>query len=79
MRRNEPISTQSNQSLRTKEKSMWKFEVYADTGGNYRWRLKSSNGQVVASSGESFDSKSNAERAAENVRDNAGGASIADA
>jgi uncharacterized protein YegP (UPF0339 family) len=58
---------------------MWKFEIYADASDNYRWRLKASNGQIVASSGESFDSKSNAERAAENVRDNAGGASIVDA
>lgn len=51
-------------------------EIYPDTAGNYRWRLKSSNGQIVASSGEAYDSKSNATRAAENVRDNAGGASI---
>lgn len=55
---------------------MWKFEIYPDSAGNYRWRLKSSNGQIVASSGESFASRANAERAAENVRDNAGGASI---
>jgi uncharacterized protein len=55
---------------------MWKFEIYADSAGNYRWRLKAGNGQTVASSGESFDSRSNAERAAENVRDNAGDASI---
>lgn len=58
---------------------MWKFEIYADASSNYRWRLKAANGQIVASSGESFDSKSNAERAAENVRDNAGGATIEDA
>jgi uncharacterized protein YegP (UPF0339 family) len=53
-----------------------KFEVYADAGGHYRWRLVSSNGQVVASSGESFASKANATRAAENVKANAGSASI---
>ncbi len=53
-----------------------KFEIYADAGGNYRWRLVSSNGQIVASSGEAFASKSNAQRAAENVRDNAGKATI---
>jgi len=57
---------------------MWKFEIYLDSAGNYRWRLKSSNGQTVASSGESFDSKSNATRAAENVKENAGGAEIDD-
>jgi len=53
---------------------LWSYEVYADTGGNYRWRAKAGNGQKVASSGESFASQSNATRAYENVRDNAGGA-----
>jgi uncharacterized protein YegP (UPF0339 family) len=56
-----------------------KFEIYQDSGGNYRWRLIASNGQNVASSGESFASKANATRAAENVRDNAGKATIVDA
>lgn len=55
---------------------MWKFEIYADTGNRYRWRLKASNGQTVASSGESFDSRSNAKRAAENVKANAGSAKV---
>jgi len=53
-----------------------KFEIYADAGGSYRWRLVSSNGQTIASSGESFDSKSNARRAAENVKENASKATI---
>jgi uncharacterized protein YegP (UPF0339 family) len=55
---------------------MWKFEVYADSGGNYRWRLKAANGQTVAASGESFASKANAREAAENVKANAGGAAV---
>jgi uncharacterized protein YegP (UPF0339 family) len=58
---------------------MWQFEVYADEGGQYRWRLVASNGQTVASSGESFASKSNAREAAENVKKNAGGADVVDA
>lgn len=53
-----------------------RFEIYADAGGSYRWRLVASNGQTVASSGESFSSKTNARRAAENVRDNASKAQI---
>ena len=53
----------------------WNYDVYADTGGNCRWRAKAGNGAIVASSGESFDSKSNAQRAADNVKDNAGSAS----
>jgi uncharacterized protein YegP (UPF0339 family) len=53
-----------------------RFEIYADASGSYRWRLVASNGQTVASSGESFASKANARRAAENVKDNAGKAEI---
>ena len=33
------------------------WEMYRDTGGKYRWRLHASNGILVASSGESFSSK----------------------
>ncbi len=55
-----------------------KFHVYRDSGGSYRWRLVASNGQTVASSGESFESKSNARRAAENVKANAGTAEVVD-
>lgn len=55
-----------------------KFEIYADSAGKYRWRLKDGNGEKVASSGESFDSKGNAKRAAENVKKTAPSADIED-
>ena len=34
-----------------------KFEVYADKRGEYRWRLKASNGIAIASSGEGYKAK----------------------
>jgi uncharacterized protein YegP (UPF0339 family) len=43
-----------------------KLQVYPDSGSKHRWRLVADNGRVVASGGESFDSKSNARRAAQN-------------
>ncbi|MCS3442207.1 hypothetical protein [Microbacterium phyllosphaerae] len=47
------------------------YEVYLDDGGSeYRWRAIR-GGNNVASSGEGFPTRSNAERAAANVRDNA--------
>jgi uncharacterized protein YegP (UPF0339 family) len=55
---------------------MAKFIIYADRSGSYRWRLEASNGQTVASSGESFASKSNARRAAEGVKESAPKADI---
>ncbi|MDX6699602.1 MAG: hypothetical protein QOE65_2999 [Solirubrobacteraceae bacterium] len=56
-----------------------KFVIYIDRAGQYRWRLVAANGRTVGDSGEGYDSRSNARRAAENVRDNAGRASIEDA
>jgi uncharacterized protein YegP (UPF0339 family) len=52
------------------------FVVHADKAGSYRWKLVSSNGQTIATSGESFSSKSSARNAAENVKERAGEASV---
>jgi uncharacterized protein YegP (UPF0339 family) len=56
--------------------SMWKFEVYRDAAGEWRWRLKAANGRIVADSGEGYASDHNARRAAENARSSIGGARI---
>jgi uncharacterized protein YegP (UPF0339 family) len=50
-----------------------RYETNEDTGGSWRW-LAGRSSDKVAASGESFYSESNAERAYENVRDNAGNA-----
>ena len=47
---------------------VWKFEVFAGSSGQYNWRLFADNGQNVASSGEPFASKSNADRAADGFK-----------
>ena len=44
------------------------FVVYEDSAGKYRWRLKGGNGEIVATSGEAFANKSNADRAAEGFK-----------
>ena len=43
------------------------FEIYQDKSGEWRWRLRSSNGQLVANGGEGFASKSNVIRALESL------------
>lgn len=45
-----------------------RFELYRDRGGDWRWRLRHRNGQVIAASGESFDSKRNARDGAGSVK-----------
>ena len=38
-----------------------KFEVYQDKRGEYRWRRKASNGQIVGASSEGYKKKADAE------------------
>ncbi|WP_343945564.1 YegP family protein [Pseudonocardia zijingensis] len=52
-----------------------KFEVYKDRAGKYRFRLKASNGQVVAT-GEAYETKSSALKGCESVQKAADGAQI---
>ena len=47
------------------------FELYADDAGEWRFRLRHDNGNVVGDSGEGYASKSNAKRALSKLRDHA--------
>jgi len=42
-----------------------KFEVYEDKRGEYRWRRKASNGQIVGAASEGYKNKSDAKANAE--------------
>jgi uncharacterized protein YegP (UPF0339 family) len=53
------------------------IEVYDDSGGRSRWRLKSSNGQTIASAGQSYATASSARRAANAFKANAGKSTFA--
>lgn len=52
-----------------------KFEVYTDKAGKFRFRLKASNGQVVAT-GEAYETKTAAKDGCEAVQRAANGAQI---
>ncbi|MBP7120100.1 MAG: YegP family protein [Methanolinea sp.] len=52
-----------------------KFEVYFDKAGKYRFRLKASNGEIIAV-GESYSSKSACMNGIESVKKNAATAVI---
>jgi uncharacterized protein YegP (UPF0339 family) len=51
------------------------FQLYKDRKGEYRWRLKHPNGNILATSSEGYKSKDSAMRCIENVR-SAGEASV---
>ena len=46
----------------TENTIMGKFQIFQDKSGEYRWRLKSANGQIVATSGEGYKQKADAQK-----------------
>lgn len=57
---------------------MTKFELYQDNSGEYRWRLRASNGQLIANGGEGYSQKSSARDAIERVQEQAPSAEVED-
>ena len=54
-----------------------KFEIYKDKKGEYRFRLKAANGEVIAV-GESYKSKASCEDGIDSVKRNASEAELVD-
>ncbi len=50
------------------------FELFEDSAGEFRWRLRHDNGNILADSGEGYASKSNVRRALQSVRAHVPGA-----
>ena len=55
-----------------------KFELYKDKSGEFRFRLKAGNGEVIATSSESYESKSGALNGIESIKRNAADANVDD-
>ena len=54
------------------------FQLYEDNAGQYRWRLRHRNGNVIADSGEGYASKQKAKQGLESVKTNAAGGHVID-
>ena len=55
---------------------MWKYELFKDDGGDWRWQLCGPDRQTVMTSGESFRSRGSARRALVRARNYAGQATL---
>ena len=44
------------------------FELYCDKASEWRWRLRHSNGNIIADSGEGYRNKSDAQRGIDLVK-----------
>jgi uncharacterized protein YegP (UPF0339 family) len=57
------IAAQSERSL--------KFETFQDAGKKYRWRLKATNGQIIATSGQGYSDKRDCKSAIDRIKKDA--------
>jgi uncharacterized protein YegP (UPF0339 family) len=55
-----------------------KFELYKDKAGKFRFRLKASNGQIIATSSEAYESKAAAQNGIDSIKRHVADAAIAD-
>ena len=55
-----------------------KFELYKDKSGEFRFRLKAGNGEIIATSSESYKTKAAAQNGIDSVKRNAGEANVDD-
>ena len=53
-----------------------KFETYADVAKDIRWRLKASNGQIIATSGQGYKDKRDCEHAIDVIKNGAATADV---
>lgn len=47
---------------------MYRFQIFKDTAGYFRWRFVASNGQIVAVSGEGYTSKQSCQHGIQQVK-----------
>lgn len=76
VKKNAPIAGVENQTVEGFEKVKHpKFEVYLDKAGEYRFRLKATNGEIIAVS-EGYTSLAGCENGIESVKKNAPDAEV---
>ena len=69
--KNAPVAPVENQTVEGfKQEKCPKFEVYKDKAGEFRYRLKATNGQIIAV-GESYKALASCLNGIESVRKNA--------
>ena len=79
VQKNAPVAGIEDQTVEGFEKVKHpKFEVYKDKAGEYRFRLKATNGEIIAT-GEGYKAKSGCMNGIESIRKNAPDAEIVEA
>ena len=71
VKKNAPVANMEDQTVENFEKATHpKFEMYEDKAGEFRFRLKARNGEIIATS-EGYKTKASCENGIESVKKNA--------
>ena len=54
------------------------FEIYRETGGDYRWRFRASNNRIIADSGEGYRNRGDCEHGIQLLKNEAPRAVVTD-
>jgi hypothetical protein len=57
---------------------MAKFQIFTDRAGEYRWRLRANNNEIIADSAEGYKAKSDCEHGVDLVKQLAPTAEVQD-
>jgi uncharacterized protein YegP (UPF0339 family) len=55
-----------------------KFQIYQDRKGEYRWRLRARNGEIIADSNEGYSRKASCKHGIDLVKQQAASATVED-
>jgi uncharacterized protein len=55
-----------------------KFQIYKDRKGEYRWRLRARNGEIIADGNEGYSSKATCKHGIDLVKEQAASAAVED-
>lgn len=76
VQKNAPVAPVEDQTAATVvEQKNPKFEMYKDKKGEFRFRLKATNGQIIATS-EGYTTAANCQKGIESVKKNAADATV---
>lgn len=76
VKKNAPVAAVEDQTAEGFEKEKHpKFEIYMDKAGEYRFRLKATNGEIIAA-GEGYKAKAGCQNGIDSIKKNAPDAEI---
>jgi uncharacterized protein YegP (UPF0339 family) len=74
--RGEAVAVDDERTVAVQPEPEMAVELFGDSAGKWRWRLRHDNGNIIADSGQEYASKQKAKQGLDSVRTNVPGAAV---